>query len=131
MSREDIDPKIVFYSVTRLQKASLAEFRPKLFEAHQSLPVQLYSCKALVVRGDNFGYQSLLRLIRAGDSQFVAPFSQIITKPVSKVLWGKDVRGYQGNVSKLYPQRLFTTIYNELMANVDTYSVQFRAHLMM
>ena len=71
----------------------MPEFRQKLL-AVNSLPVQLYACKALIVRGDNFGYQSLLKLIKEGDEQFLSPFSQIITKPVSKVLWGKGVRGY-------------------------------------
>lgn len=97
---------------------------------NNDLVIRLYALKALVARGDSFGFTKLLELIKNRCEEvseqmddFSDLFGLIVTKPLSKK-WITKEHGYT-NIFRFYEQRLFNQLY-PLLADYKEKDIGFK-----
>lgn len=129
--------KLILYSVLKQKKTSDPQAKTAqkalneaLLDESNELVLRLYTLKALVARGDSFGFTKLLELIKNrcevdGEpmDDFSDLFGLIVTKPLSKK-WVTKEHGYT-NIFRFYEQRLFNQLY-PLLASYKEKDIGFK-----
>eukprot|EP00347_Sterkiella_histriomuscorum_P001581 403371479 len=100
---------IILKSEKKLDESFLSMFIRPQNQTNVHMLLQLQIVAALIVRGDTLGYNMLKALIKSQENlpEIVKYYDQTITK--SHLDKYTKEKGFQ--VYKLYPQRLFSTIY--------------------
>ena len=123
---EKLGSKLIMLAILRQQKShpsqetrdKYASFNSQIVSS-QNLSIRLSGCKALIVRGDSLGFNSLISMIeevattKPEQADALADyFGKLITKPLSKAVCKEN--GFE-QLNRLHEQRLFNSLYPVLI----------------